>query len=296
MGAPLQFARRLMELPAAPVPPGEMIELPGRGGATYVSDNPGPTPDAPVVVLLHALATTGLLTWYPAVGELSKRYRVITLDQRSHGRGITQGTFSLYDCADDVAALLDVLGLEKALIAGYSMGSIVAQRVWRQHRERVTGLVLAASTDRFMTTTTERLFHQATGAAMLGFQRPITNRIADFGARRTAAGLGGDADLYEWALEEMRRTSPLAVGQAVAALGRHHSRPWVSRIDVPTAVVIPTKDRVIPPQRQFDLAARIPGATVHEVAAGHAAVVLQADEFVPVFAQALNTVQARVRA
>ncbi|MFS3130454.1 alpha/beta fold hydrolase [Nocardioides sp. Bht2] len=295
MGAPLGFARRLMELPPEPVPDGTMLELPGRGGATFVSDNPGPTPDAPVVVLLHALATTGLLTWYPTISTLTKRYRVITLDQRSHGRGITQGTFSLYDCADDVAALLDAKGLEKAIIGGYSMGSIVAQRVWRQHRERVSGLVLAASTDRFMSTTTEKLFHQATGAAMFGFRKPITARIADFGARRTAAGLGGEADLYEWALEEMRRTSPLAVGQAVAALGRHHSRPWVSRIDVPTAVVVPTKDRVIPPERQFALAARIPGATVHEVHAGHAAVVLQAEEFVPVMAHALNTVQARIK-
>lgn len=294
MGAPLEFARRLMELPSAPVPPGADIELPGRGGTTYVSDTPGPTPQAPAVVLLHALATTGLLTWYPAVDVLSQRYRVITLDQRCHGRGISSATFSLYDCADDVAALLDVLGLEKALIAGYSMGSIVAQRVWRQHRDRVAGLVLAASTDRFMMTTTERLFHQATGAAMLGFQRPITNRIADFGARRTAAGLGGDADLYAWALAEMRRTSPFAVGQAVAALGRHHSRPWVSRIDVPTAVVVPTRDRVIPPERQYALASRIPGATVHEVQAGHAAVVLQAEAFVPVLAQAVHTVQARV--
>ena len=38
--------------------------------------------------------------------------------------------------------------------------------------------------------------------------------------------------------QEFRSTSPWAVGQAVAALGRHHSRPWLSQIDVPTAVVV----------------------------------------------------------
>ena len=74
---------------------------------------PAPTPDSPTVVLLHALGCTGLLTWFPAIEPLSRRYRVVTLDQRWHGQGIQSDDFSLYDCADDVAALIDVLELRR---------------------------------------------------------------------------------------------------------------------------------------------------------------------------------------
>ena len=103
------------------------------------------------------------------------------------------------------------------------------------------------------------------------------------------------ADIHDWALREFRSTSPWAVGQAVAALGRHHSRPWLSRIDVPTAVVVTNHDKVIPPERQIDLARQIPGATVHDIDAGHAACVLESEVFVPALLEAVATVNARRR-
>ncbi|HET7194213.1 MAG TPA: alpha/beta fold hydrolase, partial [Nocardioides sp.] len=139
--SPRQLVRRSFYLPWAPIPDGRMVELPGRG-STYVTDTPGPRPDSPTIVLLHALGCTGLLTWYPSIRPLAERYRVVTLDQRWHGRGIKSDEFSLYDCADDVAALLDVLEIDQAIVAGYSMGSIIAQRFWRQHPTRTAGLVL----------------------------------------------------------------------------------------------------------------------------------------------------------
>ena len=103
------------------------------------------------------------------------------------------------------------------------------------------------------------------------------------------------ADIDDWALREWRSTSPWAVGQAVSALGRHHSRPWLSQIDVPTAVVVTTKDRVIPVAHQIDLARRIPGATIHDIDAGHASCVLESEVFVPALVEAVNTVNARRR-
>ncbi len=97
-------------------------------------------------------------------------------------------------------------------------------------------------------------------------------------------------------MREFRSTSPWAVGQAVAALGRHHSRPWLSKIDVPTAVVVTNDDKVVPPDRQLDVARRIPGATVHDIDAGHACCVMEAETFVPALVEAVATVYARHRA
>ena len=136
--SPRQLVRRSFYRPGPPLPAGRLVERRG-GGSPYVTDTPGPRSDSPTIVLLHALGCTGLLTWYPSIRPLAERYRVVTLDQRWHGRGIKSDEFSLYDCADDVAALLDVLGIDQAIVAGYSMGSIIAQRFWRQHPKRTQG-------------------------------------------------------------------------------------------------------------------------------------------------------------
>lgn len=293
--SPRQLVRRSFYLPWAPIPDGRMVELPGRG-STYVTDTPGPRPDSPTILLLHALGCTGLLTWYPSIRPLAERYRVVTLDQRWHGRGIKSEEFSLRDCADDAAALLEVLGIERAMLGGYSMGSIIAQRVWRQHPSRVSGLVLCATTDRFRSSASERVFHAGLEVAMLGTREVSRSRAAVRSARVFAEALDLDSDLHDWAMREFRSTSPWAVGQAVAALGRHHSRPWLSTIDVPTAVVVTNDDRVVPTRRQLDVARRIPGATVHDIDAGHAACVMEAETFVPVFVEAVATVYARYRA
>lgn len=293
MPTPLDLLRRQVHMPRARIPAGHELELPGRG-TTWVTDTPGPAGDAPAILLLHALGTTGLLTWYPSIGPLAERFRVVTMDQRWHGRGITSEEFSLVDCADDAASVIEQLDLRTPLVGGYSMGSMVAQRVWRQRPDLVEGLVLGATTDHFRRTTAEQAFHASMGVAM-GATRGISgSRTARHVTRAALRRLDlAPSDVHEWALRELRSTSPWAVGQAVAALGRHHSRPWLPDVDVPTAVVVTRRDRVIPPARQLALARRIPGATVHDIDAGHAACVLESAVFVPAFVEAATTVAAR---
>jgi 3-oxoadipate enol-lactonase len=298
LSGPPRCLRNAVHLPQVHIPEGYELELPDRG-TTYVTDVAGPD-GAPTILLLHAVGCTGMLTWFPAIEALSKRYRVVVFDQRWHGRGIQSDRFSLYDCADDVAAVIDTLGLTDVIVAGYSMGSIIAQRVWRQHPEKIAGLVLCATTDRFRNTPSETLFHQSMGLSMAALRGLSHYAVVRRTARRAAHGAARaldvePTDIHDWALAEFRSTSPWAVAQAVAALGRHHSRPWLHRIDVPTAVVVTTKDHVLPTERQRKLASRIPATTVHEVAAGHAACVLQSEIFVPGLLEAVNATAARVR-
>lgn len=280
-------------IPQVKVPEGRWVDLPLRG-RTWLTDLPGPTPDARAVILLHAVGCTGLLTWFPVLEELNKRYRVITFDQRWHGRGIKSNHFSLHDCADDVAALISELRLDKPIVAGYSMGGVIAQRVWRQHPDAIGGLVLASTTDHFRTNGRERIFHQAVEYSMGALRALSHSRVIGATARQTARLLDvGPTDTGQWALAEFRSTSPWAVAEAVSVLGRHHSTPWLKHIDVPTAVVATVDDKVIPVERQRAMAAKIPGATLHEADCGHAGCVLQADKFVPVFLEAVNVTAAR---
>jgi 3-oxoadipate enol-lactonase len=289
---PRALLRELVDVPAFTVPGGGWLDLPGRG-RTWLTDVPGPTPEAPAVILLHAVGCTGLLTWFPVVERLAERYRVVVFDQRWHGRGIVSEHFSLRDCADDVAAVADALDLDAPVVAGYSMGSIVTQRVWRQHPERFGGLVLAATTDHFRTTGRERAFHQGMELGMGALRTLSRSRTITLTSRMTAELLLDPSDMHELALAQWRSTSPWAVAQAVAALGRHHSTPWLSKIDIPTAVVVTTRDRVLRPERQRRIAARIPGATVHEADCGHAGCVLQSDVFVPAFLEGVDVTMGR---
>ena len=116
---------------------------------------PGP-PGAPTILLLHGWTASADLNWFACYAPLARHYRVLAIDHRGHGRGIrTRARFRLADCADDAAALIDQLGTGPVIAVGYSMGGPIAQLLWHRHRDKVAGLVLCATTDRFSSGTRE---------------------------------------------------------------------------------------------------------------------------------------------
>jgi 3-oxoadipate enol-lactonase len=279
------------------LPRGRSVELPGRGTA-FVWEKPGP-PGAPTVILIHGLVASGGLNWFPAMGRLAEEYRVVAIDLRGHGRSMRVGTeFRLADCADDVAAVADVLGVARFLVVGYSLGGPVAQLVWHRHRDRVAGLVLCATSRNFGGTAPERLFFTSLLGGVLGVQ--LFNRLP--GPWRTRPVEADHHDRPEedsdplisrWAIDELRRTDILAALKAMGSMGRFSSHEWVGSVDVPVAVVITTRDHLVSSSRQIKLAQAIPGATLHPVPAGHAACVIGARRFVPVLAEAVRSVAGR---
>lgn len=283
--------RFLKIAPVPELPVAKPLDLPGRGSTSYVDTGLPPSADAaarPTLILLHALATTGLLCWYPSLAALSQRYRVVVFDQRWHGRGIRSPQFRLNDCADDVAAVADALGIDTFVPVGYSMGSLVSQLVWHRHPSRVDGAVLAAST---------MYFHPKRGevrslrTAADGIYRRAARRIEPLSAE--PAALSAD-DGRGWAFGQFRSTSNAEVAGAAAALSSFDSSPWIGQMTVPTAVVIPTKDRAIPAARQRQLARALPNSTTYEFDGGHASVVLRADAFRPALLAACASVATRL--
>jgi 3-oxoadipate enol-lactonase len=292
------LGRVLRAAPVPAIPPGRIIELPGRG-STYLVDT-GEPPRGPgaaqhageiaaagpqTVVLLHALACTGLLTWYPCLDELRRRYRVIIYDQRWHGQGIKDGPFRLADCADDVAAVADALGIDRFVLAGYSMGTLVGQLAWRRHPDRVAGLVLCAGATHFADEPRRQDAVRRAGRRLTA--------AAERQRRLTAEVLDQTVD-EGWAWRQFRSTSGSAVTGAAAVIARFDSRPWIGEVDVPAAVVVTARDRLVLPSRQRAMARAIPGATSYEVAAGHASCVLGADRFRPALLAATASVSSRI--
>jgi 3-oxoadipate enol-lactonase len=286
-------ARRVLPPPALDrLLEGRMLELPGRG-RTFVIDVPGPTPDAPTVVLLHALGCTAHLSWALALGELSKTHRLITLDQRWHGRGIRSPRFRFTDCADDVAAVMDELGVEQAIIAGYSMGGSVAQLMWRQHPEKVVGLVLCSTARNFRGARRERLFFPMLTAVTQTMAGHALTRVEELAATLPDEPSMDRSDPASWGRAEFRSTSAWSFPEVLSELGRFNSASWIGEVDVPTAVVVTARDHTIPERRQRRLAASIPGATTYVAPGGHASIVLGARRWLPVFHEALADVTGR---
>jgi 3-oxoadipate enol-lactonase len=98
-------------------------------------------PDAPPVVLLHALGETSE-SWQHVTAELAGTYRVYAPDLRGHGRTDWSGTYSLEQMRDDVTGFLDMLGIDRAAVVGHSMGACVAYQLAEQDPHRVAALVL----------------------------------------------------------------------------------------------------------------------------------------------------------
>ena len=98
--------------------------------------------DAPVVVLSNSLgATRGM--WDPQVPGLAERFRVITYDTRGHGESpAPAGPYTLDDLADDLVALLDEVGAERAHVAGLSLGGMTAMRLAARGPGRLDRLAL----------------------------------------------------------------------------------------------------------------------------------------------------------
>jgi pimeloyl-ACP methyl ester carboxylesterase len=289
-GLALTAAGRVVRMPAVgDIPVGRTLELPGRG-ATYAVDTGTPTgaEKSPVLILLHALACTGLLTWYPCLPALAKRYRVVVFDQRWHGRGIRSPEFSVTDCADDAAAVADALGIDRFVCAGYSLGSLVAQTTAHRHGDRVSGLVLCASTTHFADDARDQRRVERVGARLA--------RVADAQRRFAAEAMAeiDDGRDERWAWRQFRSTGSRAIASSATVIARFDSRPWISDVDVPSAVVVTGRDRLVPPARQRALA-RALGATAYEVDAGHAACVLAADRFTPAMLAATASVMERAR-
>lgn len=262
--------------PPQHIPRGSKIVLRKRG-TTFVRTIKGP-PGAPVVLLLHGWAATAALNWHQAFEPLSDHFRVIAPDLRGHGRGIrSRRRFTLADCADDVAATLDALDTGPVIAVGYSMGGPVAQLLWKRHREMVNGLVLCATGADFFpgnrarytfAATTQILAGTTRAGALVGGWIPagIARRVLNVTPPR-----GGDAKMVDWARREMSRHSFRLMLEAGQAIATYSSKGWIHDIDIPTSVLVTTKDAAIQPAAQFRMASAIRHSHVNLIEDGHTA-------------------------
>jgi pimeloyl-ACP methyl ester carboxylesterase len=103
-------------------------------------------PTGPPVVLIHGY-TDNARDWVPLLPYLSKRFRLILVDIRGHGKSSKpECCYTRLDFAYDIKLLLDALSIRQADVIGHSLGSIIAQTFAEYWPERTDRVVLVSST------------------------------------------------------------------------------------------------------------------------------------------------------
>jgi 3-oxoadipate enol-lactonase len=222
--------------------------------ATAVSWTEDGPADAPVVLLSNSLgATRGM--WDAQVPALAERYRVVSYDTRGHGESPSpDGAWSLDDLVDDVVALLDEVGAERAHVVGLSLGGMTAMRLAAREPARV-----------------HRLAVLCTSASV----DPAPYRERAAAARRDGTASIAPTVVSRWVTPDFAAAHPHEVARLEAmvagaddegyarcceVLAALDLREDLARITAPTLVVSGAEDPALPPEHQRAIAAGIAGA------------------------------------
>jgi len=202
------------------------------------------------VVLLHGFPLDHTI-WNPVVPLLEIHARLILPDLRGHGKSPLGQANSIREMAEDVAVLLDMLDIPRAILVGHSMGGYVALAFARAHPHRLAGLGLVAS--QAESDTPEK-------------QRGRYNTAADVrkhGLRKLAEGISQKLSAQPGLMETIRQiilqANPAGVVSALIAMAeRPDATDWLGEIRVPAVVIAGEADALMPPDRAVTLEQLLP--------------------------------------
>ncbi|MBI2835780.1 MAG: alpha/beta fold hydrolase [Acidobacteria bacterium] len=202
------------------------------------------------LVLLHAFPLNAEM-WEPQLASLSAKWRVVAPDLRGFARASEEGraagcAVSLDDYADDVAALLRHLEIDRAVVGGLSMGGYITFALLRRWPQMFRGLLLAdtrpdADTDEGRANR-RRLQEVARREGAAGVARDMLPKLLGDTTKRARPEL---ADRVVHLAEHA--TADGVISALAAMLERPDSTPLLEDISVPTLILVGAEDVVTPP-------------------------------------------------
>ncbi|MDO4570294.1 MAG: alpha/beta fold hydrolase [Planctomycetia bacterium] len=221
-------------------------------------------------------------TMWAGQKDLALEWRLILPDLRGMGRSeadLAGSVTKMEDFADDLAKVLDIVGIEKCVFCGLSMGGYIALEFWRRHADRLKGLILCdTNAQADAPENAQKRFETA--------QRVERENSAAFLADANMQSLLAEGTLKQKPevvrkyVAMVRNNNPTGVAAAARGMAqRHDFSNELQNIDVPTLVLAGEKDALSPPEAMRALAERIPSAEFHVISgAGHLAPLENADE------------------
>lgn len=221
----------------------------------YYTLSKGPQ-GGPTLVLVHGAGGSRLL-WPPQLRRLPGA-TVYTLDLPGHGRSDGPACDTIAGYAQAIVAFLDESGIERAVIAGHSMGGAIALTLALDYAERVAGLVLVA-----------------TGARLRVAPAILESIRGDFEAAielvsRAIWAPTADPTLVERGRQTLLEAGPDVLVSDLTACDRFDVMERLGEIAVPTLVVAGSADLLTPLKYAHFLAEHIPNARCEVLeGAGH---------------------------
>ena len=212
------------------------------------------------LVLLHAFPLNQSM-WQPQIAVLGHQYTVIAIDYAGFGRStwepqVTPGPHDIDDVARSIVDVLDELDIERAAVAGLSMGGYVALAMWRIAAERIERLAICNSRAGADDDTTKQA--RSRNAAMVLEQG--AEALADAMLPRLLsahAGPGMRRHVHALASSAQPRVSANAL---LMMRERPDATALLPHITVPTLVIGASDDPIIPAHESQQLASALPNS------------------------------------
>lgn len=234
------------------------------GARIFFEDSGG---DGPVILWSHGFLMDH--TMFDPQVEALDGFRHVRWDERGFGRTESSGPFTYWDLADDAVALLDHLGVERAVFAGMSQGGFLSLRAALAHPERVHGLILIDTQAGVEEPEAQEQYRGMMEALAHGDEQTrsgVFDIVADL--------IMGDETLNaEWKARWMADEPERILQPGTCLLERDDITDRLGEIDCPAIVFHGTEDQAIPMHKAELLRAELPDCRdlVPVEGAGHAA-------------------------
>lgn len=209
--------------------------------------------DGLALVLVHG-AGGNILSWPPQVRRMPA-WRVYALDLPGHGASPPGGAVSIESLARSLIAWMDVMGLERAVLGGHSMGSAICLQTALDEPARVAGLCLLGSAARL---SVHPALLELTGRPETALQ--AVEKVIGWSFNEDA-----DVRLKIGAARSLAATPTQVLHSDLLACSRFDVSARLSEIACPVLLVSGEKDRMTPPRLARELAAGLQGSRYVEL-------------------------------
>ncbi|WP_412537839.1 alpha/beta hydrolase [Longispora sp. K20-0274] len=213
------------------------------------------------LLALHGHLAEGA-TWADLAAELGDEWRVIAPDQRGHGDSDRATTYTRADYVADAVALLDALGIGRAVVLGHSGGGITAYQLAARHPERVVALINEDGP----------VAQRAGGPSPLAFLAAVPYSAPTRDA--LLAGLGPMAPMFAASVRELADRGwrlPFHPADTILSEEGTHGDRWADWTGsaCPALLVLALRSQALPREQGHAMVERRPGTTLVELDTDH---------------------------
>jgi len=244
----------------------------GDTGIAYRVDGPG---DHPVMVFSNSLGTDHRL-WDRQMPAVQDRFRVVRYEACGHGvSDLPRGRVTIERLAQDLLALLDHVGVDRAVVCGCSLGGVLALWLAVNRPERLTGAVLANTGAKVGT---DESWNARIAAVRAGGTAGVRDQVV--GRFLTPEFRARDPETTSLISGMLEATNPDGYIAACEALRESDLRADAARVRVPVLIIGSERDQSTPPALSRELHASIEGSELVMIAdAAHLSNVEQPELF-----------------